>query len=223
MTRALILAGGGITGIAWESGVLAGLAAGGVDTQTWDLGAGTSAGAYVGARLTGDGSPGPLYAIQTSGNDAYEESELRVLFGPDFVRTLRLSRHPLLRWVRAVWLANFVALTVMRHGRRTRGRRATRTRHRTTGRSSRTTCRWAACGHRVSRTGRPGAAAEGVDTALWLAAAPDARAWTGRLFLDRRPRPIDRVPMTRLSAADRRTLWDQVVAMTGESDPIVPH
>ena len=28
--------------------------------------------------------------------------------------------------------------------------------------------------------------------------------------------------MTRLSAADRRTLWDQVVAMTGESDPIVP-
>lgn len=69
MGRALILAGGGITGIAWESGVLAGLEAGGFDTQTWDLVAGTSAGAYVGARLTGDGSPGPLFTVQTSGND----------------------------------------------------------------------------------------------------------------------------------------------------------
>ncbi len=37
MGRALILAGGGITGIAWASGVLAGLEAGGFDTQTWDL------------------------------------------------------------------------------------------------------------------------------------------------------------------------------------------
>ncbi len=77
-------------------------------------------------------------------------------------------------------------------------------------------------GFRDLMGGRLRTAAEGVDTALWLAAAPDARAWTGRLFLDRRPRPFDRVPMTRLSAADRRTLWDQVVAMTGESDPIVP-
>ena len=35
MGRALILAGGGITGIAWESGVLAGLEAGGFDSQTY--------------------------------------------------------------------------------------------------------------------------------------------------------------------------------------------
>ena len=38
---------------------------------------------------------------------------------------------------------------------------------------------------------------------LWLAAAPEARASTGRLFLDRRERPFDRIPSTRLSAADR--------------------
>lgn len=62
-------------------------------------------------------------------------------------------------------------------------------------------------------------AAEGVDTLLWLAAAPDARRDAGRLFLDRRARPFDRVPATRLSAADRRELWDRVVAMTGEPDP----
>jgi NAD(P)-dependent dehydrogenase (short-subunit alcohol dehydrogenase family) len=62
-------------------------------------------------------------------------------------------------------------------------------------------------------------AAEGVDTILWLAAAPEARATTGRLFLDRRVRPFDRIPSTRLSADDRRALWDQVLALTGEPDP----
>ena len=62
-------------------------------------------------------------------------------------------------------------------------------------------------------------AAEGVDTVLWLAAAPEARASSGRLFLDRRERPFDRIPSTRLSAADRARLWDAVVEMTGEPDP----
>ncbi len=61
-------------------------------------------------------------------------------------------------------------------------------------------------------------AAEGVDTILWLAASPGAGRVTGRLFLDRRARPFDRVPATRLSAADRVALWDAVVEMTGE-DP----
>ena len=45
---------------------------------------------------------------------------------------------------------------------------------------------------------------EGVDTAIWLAASADAGRQTGRLFLDRRPRPFDRVPWTRVLAADRR-------------------
>ena len=62
-------------------------------------------------------------------------------------------------------------------------------------------------------------AAEGADTMLWLAVAPDA-TMTGRLFLDRRPRPFDRLPSTRLSAADRRALWDRLVGMTGEPDPL---
>ena len=62
-------------------------------------------------------------------------------------------------------------------------------------------------------------AAEGVDTVLWLAAAPEARASSGRLFLDRRERPFDRIPSTRLSAADRARLWDAVVELTGEADP----
>jgi NAD(P)-dependent dehydrogenase (short-subunit alcohol dehydrogenase family) len=60
-------------------------------------------------------------------------------------------------------------------------------------------------------------AAEGVDTIVWLAAAPDAGRPGGQLYLDRRPRPFDRVPRTRLSAADRRQLWDQVTALTREA------
>jgi NAD(P)-dependent dehydrogenase (short-subunit alcohol dehydrogenase family) len=61
--------------------------------------------------------------------------------------------------------------------------------------------------------------AEGIDTIAWLATAPTPRSRSGQLFLDRRPRPFDRIPTTRLGAADRRRLWDIVVAMTGGSDP----
>ena len=63
-------------------------------------------------------------------------------------------------------------------------------------------------------------AAEGVDTIIWLATAARAGTGGGRLYLDRRPRPFDRVPGTRLSAADRRRLWDIVVGLTGDPDPI---
>jgi len=49
--RALVLGGGGVTGIAWEIGVLAGLAASGVDLTRADTVIGTSAGAFVGAAV----------------------------------------------------------------------------------------------------------------------------------------------------------------------------
>lgn len=51
MTRALVLGGGGPVGIAWESGLAAGLAQGGVDLGQADFTLGTSAGSVVGARL----------------------------------------------------------------------------------------------------------------------------------------------------------------------------
>src|SRR5271154_1068147 len=50
-TRALVLGGGGPVGIAWESGVLAGMAECGVDLAQADLICGTSAGSFVGAQL----------------------------------------------------------------------------------------------------------------------------------------------------------------------------
>ena len=50
-SRALVLGGGGPVGIAWESGLLAGLARAGVDLGKADFILGTSAGSFVGARL----------------------------------------------------------------------------------------------------------------------------------------------------------------------------
>jgi len=61
--------------------------------------------------------------------------------------------------------------------------------------------------------------AEGADTIVWLATAPDPLSRTGRLFLDRRPRPFDRLPATRLTAVDRREVWDRVIALAAVVDP----
>lgn len=51
MSRALVLGGGGPVGVAWETGLLAGLAEAGVDLGTADRIVGTSAGSVVGAHL----------------------------------------------------------------------------------------------------------------------------------------------------------------------------
>lgn len=50
-TRALVLGGGGAVGIAWESGLLAGLSMSGVDLAQADFIVGTSAGSFVGAQV----------------------------------------------------------------------------------------------------------------------------------------------------------------------------
>jgi NTE family protein len=53
MRRALVLGGGGVTGIAWEIGLLKGLADAAVDLSVADTVIGTSAGSVVGAQLAG--------------------------------------------------------------------------------------------------------------------------------------------------------------------------
>jgi NTE family protein len=53
---ALVLGGGGVTGVAWETGILAGLSDAGLDLSTADLLVGTSAGAAVASQL-GSGTP----------------------------------------------------------------------------------------------------------------------------------------------------------------------
>ncbi|MFC7571068.1 patatin-like phospholipase family protein [Klenkia terrae] len=61
---ALVLGGGGITGIAWEIGVVTGLGDAGVDLRTADLVVGTSAGSVVGAQLRSAASREELYRAQ---------------------------------------------------------------------------------------------------------------------------------------------------------------
>src|SRR5690242_12562969 len=60
--RALVLAGGGAAGNAWELGLIAGLSDAGVDVTEADLIIGTSAGSTVAAQITSGTSPGELYA-----------------------------------------------------------------------------------------------------------------------------------------------------------------
>ncbi len=62
-------------------------------------------------------------------------------------------------------------------------------------------------------------ASEGIDTLIWLATTRSTGEPAGRLFLDRRARPFDRFPGSRLSAAERRRLWDLVVDLSGAPDP----
>jgi len=63
-STALVLGGGGITGIAWEIGVLVGLARAGLDLTDADVVVGTSAGSVVGAQVTSRTSLEDLYAVQ---------------------------------------------------------------------------------------------------------------------------------------------------------------
>jgi NTE family protein len=64
MTEALVLGGGGVAGIAWMTGLLAGLADAGQDVTRADLMVGTSAGANVAAQLGSGLSLDELYARQ---------------------------------------------------------------------------------------------------------------------------------------------------------------
>lgn len=64
---ALVLGAGGVTGVAWSMGLLAGLADAGVDLTGAQLVVGTSAGSVVGAHLTTGASLEQLYAAQLAG------------------------------------------------------------------------------------------------------------------------------------------------------------
>ena len=66
---ALVLGGGGVTGIAWELGILKGLADAGVDLTGADTVIGTSAGSVVGAQVTSGSQIDEVYATQLAPPD----------------------------------------------------------------------------------------------------------------------------------------------------------
>jgi NTE family protein len=63
-SRALVLGGGGVTGVGWEIGLLCGLAAAGVAVDAADVVVGTSAGSVVGAQLCSGVALDELYERQ---------------------------------------------------------------------------------------------------------------------------------------------------------------
>jgi NTE family protein len=76
MSRALVLAGGGVTGVAWEVGIAKGLHDAGVDLADADLIVGTSAGSTVGAQLRSGKSIDDLYAVQLSDDSKEQTADL---------------------------------------------------------------------------------------------------------------------------------------------------
>jgi NTE family protein len=67
--RALVLGGSGVTGIAWENGVIAGLADRGIALAAAEVIIGTSAGSVVGADITSGQQPEALYQAQLAPPD----------------------------------------------------------------------------------------------------------------------------------------------------------
>ena len=84
-TRAIVLGGGGVAGIAWEMGAVAALLQQGIDLNAADLAVGTSAGSMVGAALRmdqlqavlaaqlDDAGPGADQMPQSSPDESYKE------------------------------------------------------------------------------------------------------------------------------------------------------
>src|ERR1700736_5571507 len=63
-TRALVLGGGGVAGVAWELGILTGLYDAGVDVRGADIIIGTSAGSVGGAQISSGTELESLFASQ---------------------------------------------------------------------------------------------------------------------------------------------------------------
>ena len=95
MEKALVLGGGGVTGIAWEIGILAGLAEHGVDLTDADLVVGTSAGSVVGVDVRSEARLPELYKIQTQppgDKEIYARMRLGVM--AKYLRAMLFSPQP---------------------------------------------------------------------------------------------------------------------------------
>jgi NTE family protein len=87
-SRALVLAGGGVTGIAWEMGIAMGLHEAGIALADADLIVGTSAGSTAGAQLRSGVPIDDLYATQLSDDSKERTADLDLA---KFVQMRRLD------------------------------------------------------------------------------------------------------------------------------------
>jgi NTE family protein len=89
VTRALVLGGGGVTGVAWEIGMLLGLEEAGIPLRDADRLVGTSAGSIVAANIAGPTALADLYRAQVEGFAGATSARLRPV---DIVRLLTAVR-----------------------------------------------------------------------------------------------------------------------------------
>jgi len=125
-TNALVLGGGGLLGISWETGILAGLLESGIDASRADLIAGTSAGAVVGTQIASGRPIGDLLAEQVGSPAAsiaatmeFDAANLLSIFArwaaiPEMTRLRRAEIGALALASKTVseerWVASFEAL-----------------------------------------------------------------------------------------------------------------
>ena len=121
--RGLVLGGGGVSGIAWEAGVLMGLHDGGVDVERWDLVIGSSAGSIVGARLLGSDLRA-FYEEQASEDITAEDEQVRLLGGRLGAWLFITGRRRRLRWLPRLWASSIVVRAILKRTlqRKLRGR-----------------------------------------------------------------------------------------------------
>lgn len=60
---------------------------------------------------------------------------------------------------------------------------------------------------------------QGADTAVWLAAAPEAGEISGKFWLDREPHLTAVIPGTAGSGKDRARLWEELSRLAASTDP----
>ncbi|HEX6468533.1 MAG TPA: patatin-like phospholipase family protein [Streptosporangiaceae bacterium] len=94
MNTALVLGAGGGTGIAWEWGMLAGLAEAGIDLSTADLVVGTSAGSVVGAQVAAGIPAEDRYAAQLAAPSGEPAARQRGLVSAQIAWAVLSSRAP---------------------------------------------------------------------------------------------------------------------------------
>ncbi len=93
--KALVLGGGGVTGIAWEIGLLAGLAEAGLDVTDADIVVGTSAGSVVGVDVRSGVALTDLYSEQARPPGASEVyARMRAGVMAKYVRAMVFSARP---------------------------------------------------------------------------------------------------------------------------------
>lgn len=160
MTRALVLGGGGIVGLAWEAGVLLGLQRGGTRLDGWDRVIGTSAGSIVGAHLLAEPDFAAWVERQLVEAGPEDDAPLRVMGGRVAAGALRLGRRRGLGWMPAAWVVLFGLETVVR--RRARPHRPT------TAGAATTIHRFTPADPRLARLGSFGMAARTASEATYL-------------------------------------------------------